>query len=35
LSLRALPDSEVQDMKEYIHDENKKNKDPQEAAAGK
>ena len=35
LSLRALPDSHVQDMKDFIHEENKKTKDPQEAAAGK
>jgi Ca2+-dependent lipid-binding protein len=34
LSLRSLPDSHVKDMKEYIHEENKKSKDPQEAAAG-
>lgn len=33
LSLRALPDSHMGDMKKAIHDENKKNKDPQEAAA--
>lgn len=33
LSLRALPDSHVADMKKSISDENKKNKDPQEAAA--
>ena len=33
LSLRALPDSHVKDLKKSIHDENKKNKDPQEAAA--
>ena len=33
LSLRALPDSHMKDMKEYIHEENKKTKDPQEAAA--
>lgn len=33
LSLRALPDSHVKELKDSIHDENKKNKDPQEAAA--
>ncbi|KAF2664191.1 hypothetical protein BT63DRAFT_429713 [Microthyrium microscopicum] len=33
LSLRALPDDHVQDMKDHIHEENKKSKDPQEAAA--
>ncbi|KAF2760574.1 hypothetical protein EJ05DRAFT_531064 [Pseudovirgaria hyperparasitica] len=33
LSLRALPDSHMKDMKKTIHDENKKTKDPQEAAA--
>ncbi|KAL8868459.1 MAG: hypothetical protein Q9174_004979, partial [Haloplaca sp. 1 TL-2023] len=33
LSLRALPDTHVKDLKESIHKENKKNKDPQEAAA--
>ncbi|QDS73779.1 hypothetical protein FKW77_005419 [Venturia effusa] len=33
LSLRALPDSEMGDMKTAIHEENKKTKDPQEAAA--
>ncbi|KAF2745889.1 hypothetical protein M011DRAFT_520135 [Sporormia fimetaria CBS 119925] len=33
LSLRALPDDHVKDMKQSIHEENKKNKDPQEAAA--
>lgn len=33
LSLRALPDSRVKDMKKSIHEENKKTKDPQEAAA--
>ena len=35
LSLRALPDTEdeVQALKKSIHEENKKNKDPQEAAA--
>jgi hypothetical protein len=33
LSLRALPDSHMQDMKKAIHEENKKTKDPQEAAA--
>lgn len=33
LSLRALPDSHIKELKESIHEENKKNKDPQEAAA--
>lgn len=33
LSLRALPDSRMGDMKKTIHEENKKMKDPQEAAA--
>ncbi|CAI9632106.1 hypothetical protein GT037_005752 [Alternaria burnsii] len=33
LSLRALPDSHMGDMKKSIHEENKKTKDPQEAAA--
>lgn len=33
LSLRALPDAHVKELKQSIHDENKKNKDPQEAAA--
>jgi len=33
LSLRALPDSRVKDLKQSIHNENKKTKDPQEAAA--
>ena len=33
LSLRALPDSHMKDMKQAIHEENKKTKDPQEAAA--
>lgn len=33
LSLRALPDSHVKDLKESIHAENQKTKDPQEAAA--
>lgn len=33
LSLRALPDDHVRDMKKFISDENRKNKDPQEAAA--
>ncbi|CAG7937312.1 unnamed protein product [Penicillium olsonii] len=33
LSMRALPDEHVQDLKNNIHEENKKNKDPQEAAA--
>ena len=35
LSLRALPDTHVKEMKDFIHEENKKTKDPQEAAAGK
>jgi Ca2+-dependent lipid-binding protein len=34
LSLRSLPDSHVQEMKNFIHEENEKSKDPQEAAAG-
>jgi Ca2+-dependent lipid-binding protein len=34
LSLRALPDSHVQEMKDAVHEENKRTKDPQEAAAG-
>jgi Ca2+-dependent lipid-binding protein len=34
LSLRALPDSHMEDMKKFVHEENKKSKDPQEAAAG-
>ncbi|KAK5944500.1 hypothetical protein PMZ80_003782 [Knufia obscura] len=33
LSLRALPDNRMGDMKKTIHEENKKTKDPQEAAA--
>ncbi|KAK4638051.1 uncharacterized protein CLAFUR5_00630 [Fulvia fulva] len=33
LSLRALPDDHVKDLKKSIHEENKKSKDPQEAAA--
>lgn len=33
LSLRALPDNQVQEMKDEIHRQNKENKDPQEAAA--
>ena len=33
LSLRALPDSHVKELKESIHEQNKKSKDPQEAAA--
>lgn len=33
LSLRALPDSHMKELKESIHEENKKTKDPQEAAA--
>ena len=33
LSLRALPDSRMGDLKNAIHEENKKTKDPQEAAA--
>ncbi|KAF1991392.1 hypothetical protein K402DRAFT_400138 [Aulographum hederae CBS 113979] len=33
LSLRALPDAHMKDMKQAIHEENKKTKDPQEAAA--
>jgi Ca2+-dependent lipid-binding protein len=33
LSLRSLPDSHMGDMKKAIHEENKKTKDPQEAAA--
>jgi len=33
LSLRALPDDHMGDMKKAIHEENKKSKDPQEAAA--
>ena len=33
LSLRALPDSHMKGVKEAIHEENKKIKDPQEAAA--
>lgn len=33
LSLRALPDDHMKEMKNAIHEENKKSKDPQEAAA--
>ncbi|OCT44234.1 meiotically up-regulated protein [Cladophialophora carrionii] len=33
LSLRALPDSRMHELKQSIHEENKKTKDPQEAAA--
>jgi len=33
LSLRALPDARVEDLKQSIHEENKKTKDPQELAA--
>jgi hypothetical protein len=33
LSLRALPDDHVKELKNSIHEENKKIKDPQEAAA--
>jgi hypothetical protein len=33
LSIRALPDSHVAEMKDFIHESNKKTKDPQEAAA--
>lgn len=33
LSLRALPDHHMSEMKQSIHEENKKTKDPQEAAA--
>ncbi|KAK3650910.1 hypothetical protein LTR56_005961 [Elasticomyces elasticus] len=33
LSLRALPDDHMGDMKNAIHEENKRTKDPQEAAA--
>ncbi|KAF1817628.1 hypothetical protein P152DRAFT_478567 [Eremomyces bilateralis CBS 781.70] len=33
LSLRALPDGHMKEMKDSIHEENKKSKDPQEAAA--
>lgn len=33
LSLRALPDEHVQEMKDAVHENNKKTKDPQEAAA--
>ncbi|KKY18537.1 putative meiotically up-regulated protein [Phaeomoniella chlamydospora] len=33
LSLRALPDKQVQELKDSIHEQNKKIKDPQEAAA--
>ncbi|CAI6339567.1 unnamed protein product [Periconia digitata] len=33
LSLRALPDDHMKEMKDSIHENNKKTKDPQEAAA--
>ena len=33
LSIRALPDDQMKEMKQAIHEENKKTKDPQEAAA--
>ncbi|GAB7362495.1 hypothetical protein MBLNU230_g2816t1 [Neophaeotheca triangularis] len=33
LSIRALPDDHMKEMKQSIHEENKKSKDPQEAAA--
>lgn len=33
LSLRALPDGHVQELKDDIHRQNEKNKDPQELAA--
>lgn len=33
LSLRALPDDHMKEIKQSIHEENKKTKDPQEAAA--
>lgn len=33
LSLRALPDNQMKELKQSIHEENKKTKDPQEAAA--
>jgi Ca2+-dependent lipid-binding protein len=33
LSLRALPDNRMEELKKSIHEENKKTKDPQEAAA--
>lgn len=33
LSMRALPDNQVQDLKDNIREANMKNKDPQEAAA--
>ncbi|KAI9720282.1 MAG: hypothetical protein M1828_005745 [Chrysothrix sp. TS-e1954] len=33
LSLRALPDNHVEDLKKGLHEQNKKTKDPQEAAA--
>lgn len=33
LSLRALPDGHVQELKDDIHRQNAKNKDPQELAA--
>ena len=31
--MRALPDTHVKELKQSIHEENKKTKDPQEAAA--
>lgn len=33
LSLRALPEAHMKDLKQALHEENKKTKDPQEAAA--
>jgi len=33
LSLRALPDTHMKELKQSIHEENKRTKDPQEAAA--
>jgi Ca2+-dependent lipid-binding protein len=33
LSLRALPDTHVKELKQSVHEENKQTKDPQEAAA--
>ena len=33
LSLRALPNTHVKELRDSIHEANKKNKDPQEAAA--
>ncbi|KAJ5899684.1 hypothetical protein N7495_004428 [Penicillium taxi] len=33
LSMRSLPDDHVQNLKDNIHEENMRNKDPQEAAA--